>query len=197
MSAVYSKCCKANEEDNSGPIFLPESQLLHDWRFPANQFVLATSPLRLKTSNFISQLNTCGYSPYVTSSLTRGCVSFTIASGPRQRSHSRIRVPSDSWSHFTVSDSRLPTWRGRSPYLYPPQDKGGPVIPPVTGFPLRRLLRLAGLRWRYSTPPTHGPNTKDRIQEFYCSVCACRCGNVFTEPLPSNGHLFWLNYFGF
>jgi hypothetical protein len=47
--------------------------LLHDWRFTANQFVLATSPLRITTSNFIFQLTTCGYSPYVTCSLTRGC----------------------------------------------------------------------------------------------------------------------------
>jgi hypothetical protein len=48
-----------------------ESQLLYDWRFSAIQFVLATSSLRLTASNFIFQLNTCGYSPYVTSSLTR------------------------------------------------------------------------------------------------------------------------------
>jgi hypothetical protein len=48
-------------------------ELLYDWRFTAHQFVLATSPLmRVTTSNFIFQLNTCGYSPYVTSSLTRG-----------------------------------------------------------------------------------------------------------------------------
>jgi hypothetical protein len=51
-----------------------ESELLYDWRFTADQFVLVTSPLRLKTSNFIFQLNTCGYSPYVTSCLTRGWV---------------------------------------------------------------------------------------------------------------------------
>jgi hypothetical protein len=38
------------------------------------QFVLATSPLRLTTNNFISQLNTCGYRPYVTLSLTRGWI---------------------------------------------------------------------------------------------------------------------------
>jgi hypothetical protein len=50
------------------------SELLYDWRFTANQFVLATSPLRLTTSNLIFQLNTYGYSPYVTSFLTRGWV---------------------------------------------------------------------------------------------------------------------------
>jgi hypothetical protein len=37
-----------------------ESELLYDWRFTANQFVLATSPLRLTTSNFLFRLNTCG-----------------------------------------------------------------------------------------------------------------------------------------
>jgi hypothetical protein len=30
-----------------------------------------------------------------------------------------------------------------------------PIIPPGTGFSFRRLLRLAGLRWRYSNPPPH------------------------------------------
>jgi hypothetical protein len=38
----------------------------------------------------------------------RTCLSFTIAAGPRQRSHSRVRVPWDSPSYFTVSDARLP-----------------------------------------------------------------------------------------
>jgi hypothetical protein len=54
-------------------LFFSESKLLHDWRFTAYQFVLATIGLRLTTCNFISQLNTC-YSPYATSSLTRGWV---------------------------------------------------------------------------------------------------------------------------
>jgi hypothetical protein len=35
-------------------------------------------------------------------------LSFTTAAGPRQRSHSRVRVPWDSRSYFTASDSRLP-----------------------------------------------------------------------------------------
>jgi hypothetical protein len=53
---------------------LSESQLPYDWQFTANQFVSATSPLRLTTNNFIFQLNTCGYIPYVKSSMTRGWV---------------------------------------------------------------------------------------------------------------------------
>jgi hypothetical protein len=35
-------------------------------------------------------------------------LSFTTAADPRQRSHSWVRVPWDSWPYFTVSDSRLP-----------------------------------------------------------------------------------------
>jgi hypothetical protein len=51
-----------------------ESELLYDWRFTANQFVLAPSPVKLTARIFSFQLNTCGYSSYVTSPLTRGCV---------------------------------------------------------------------------------------------------------------------------
>jgi hypothetical protein len=51
-----------------------ESELLYDWRFTANQFVFATSPLRLTTNTFIFQLNACSYSPYVSSSLKKGWV---------------------------------------------------------------------------------------------------------------------------
>jgi hypothetical protein len=36
------------------------------------------------------------------------------------------------------------------PRIYIPQEKGGPVITPGAGIPFRRLLRLVGLRWRYS-----------------------------------------------
>jgi hypothetical protein len=42
-------------------------------------------------------------------------LSFTIAFGPRQRSHSQVRVTRDLWPHFTVSDSRLPQLRGQVP----------------------------------------------------------------------------------
>jgi hypothetical protein len=50
-----------------------ESEVLYDWRFTANQFFLAMSPLRL-TGRFCFHLNTCGHCPYVTFSLTRGRV---------------------------------------------------------------------------------------------------------------------------
>jgi hypothetical protein len=59
----------------------------------------------------------------------RSGLSFVYAAGPWQRSLSRVRVPWDLRPYFTVSHLRLP---------------------------FRRLLRLAGSRWRYSTPPPHG-----------------------------------------
>jgi hypothetical protein len=41
----------------------PEPELLYDWRFTADQFVLATNTLRPTARIFIFQLNACGYSP--------------------------------------------------------------------------------------------------------------------------------------
>jgi hypothetical protein len=61
--------------------------------------------------------------------------SFTIAGGPRQRRHPQVRVPPDSWSHFTVSDSRLPQLGGPCPRICILQEQGGLVILPGTGFP--------------------------------------------------------------
>jgi hypothetical protein len=82
-----------------------------------------TSPFRLKRSNFIFQLNICGYSPCVTPSLMRGWVcrlqlllvftSAVILRAVSHRAHCHILL--------SQSDSRLsPTWRARSPYLYRP-----------------------------------------------------------------------------
>jgi hypothetical protein len=72
---------------------------------------------------------------------------FTIAAGARHRSHSQIRFPRDSLPYFTVSDLRLPRPGGPGLHIYISQEQGGPVIPPGTGVPFRRFLRLAGLGW--------------------------------------------------
>jgi hypothetical protein len=47
-------------------------------------------------------------------------LSFTIAAGARQRSHSQVRILRDSWPYFTVSDSILPQSGGPSPHIYIP-----------------------------------------------------------------------------
>jgi hypothetical protein len=128
-------------------------------------------------------------------------LSFTIAAGPRHRSLSWVRVPRDSWPYFAVWDSRLSprTWRARLP-IYIPQEQGGPVIPPGTGFPFRHLLPLGGLRRRYSNPPTHEISNSRCLRSSLYSCGAAPTenavspivarvrfhGNMFTEPLPSN-----------
>jgi hypothetical protein len=79
----------------------------------------------------------------------------TIASGPCQSSHSWVQVPQNSRPYFTVSFETPPTWRARSPYLYPP-GTGWPRYTPGHCVSFCRLLRLAGQWWRYSNPPPHG-----------------------------------------
>jgi hypothetical protein len=53
--------------------------------------------------------------------------------------------------------------------------RGHIILSQIRDFPFRRLLRLAGLRWRYSTPPPHG------INEWISWIHEI---TVFTEPLP-------------
>jgi hypothetical protein len=53
--------------------------------------------------------------------------------------------------HFRLQQPGQP-----DPRTYIPQEQGGPVIPPGTGFPFLRLIRLVGPRRRYSSPPPHG-----------------------------------------
>jgi hypothetical protein len=100
-----------------------ESELLYDWRFTANQFVLATSQLRLSTGIFFPpQLNSCGYSPYVTSSLRRGWVCrlqllLVLASAVILRSESR--GTHDNILLSQIRDSTQPGRSGRRIYIPP------------------------------------------------------------------------------
>jgi hypothetical protein len=114
-----------------------ESELLYNWRFTSNQFF---------------QLNPCGYSPYLTSSLTIGWVCrleflLVLIGEFILRSESRILLSQ-------IRDS--PNLEGQVPIFISPRNSVALLYPPGSGFPFRRLLRLAGLRWRYSKPPPHG-----------------------------------------
>jgi hypothetical protein len=51
-----------------------------------------------------------------------------------------------------MSHLRLPQPGGPGSCIYIPQEQGCPVIPPGIGFPVRLLLQLAWLQWRYSNP---------------------------------------------
>jgi hypothetical protein len=70
----------------------------------------------------------------------RAGLSFVYAAGSCQRNLSEVRVPWDSWPYF---DSGLGT-------------RDHILLSQIWDFPFRRLLRLAGSRWRYSTMPPHG-----------------------------------------
>jgi hypothetical protein len=113
-----------------------KSDLIYDWRFTANKFVLSSSQLTLTAR--ISQMNTCFHSFYITASLTRWRVCnlqllLTLTSG-----------------FFLGSESR-----GTRDHI---------LLPQIRDFPSCRLLRLAGSRWRYSTPPI------DVLSELFASL---------------------------
>jgi hypothetical protein len=108
-------------------------------------------------------------------------LSFTIAAGPHHCSNFLVLLSRDSWPYFTVSDSRLLQPGGTGPRIYISRENGGPVIVPGTGFHFLRLLRIAGLQWRYwnlsphvffnfqmagvfVTEPWHRPRRKQRFQ---------------------------------
>jgi hypothetical protein len=85
-------------------------------------------------------------------SLTRGRFcnllgQFAITLGPKSRR---------THDHILLSHLRLPQTGGPGPRIYIPQEQGGPVIAPGTGFPFCRLLPLAGLQWSYFNPPPYG-----------------------------------------
>jgi hypothetical protein len=118
-------------------------------------------------------------------------LSFTIVSGPRQRSHSLVWVPGDSWPHFTVSDSRLPpTWRARSPYLYP-LGTGWPSYTPRHWVSLSSLPTTRRPMVEVFTPSPYNPfaRTEEKTPfpplPLFC-IRTRRRGNVFTELLSRN-----------
>jgi hypothetical protein len=98
------------------------------------------------------QLNTCGRSPYVTSSLTSGWSVVYNCCWPSPAYLFSGPSPAGLMTTFYCLRFETPrTWRS-SPRIYIPQQQGGPVIPPGTGFSFCRLLLLAGLRWRCFEP---------------------------------------------
>jgi hypothetical protein len=90
----------------------------------------------------------------------RTVLPFTIAAGPRQRSHFWVRVPRDSWSYVTLWYSRRPQPGGPGPRIYIPQEQGGPVISPDTGFPFHTARRATVEVFEPASMrgSTHSPN---------------------------------------
>jgi hypothetical protein len=98
-------------------------------------------------------------------------LSFTIAAGPRQRTHSRVRVPWDSLPYFTVSDLRLPI-------LSPPTTRGATVEvfdPASTRDTIRNLpvtvLRQFFADWIGTPSRTVGLSCKRLVVAARITVC--------------------------
>jgi hypothetical protein len=51
------------------------------------------------------------------------------------------------------------------------------LLSQIRDFPFRRLLRVAGLRWRYSTPPPHGRFSVSRIN-YVSSLYNCGANRI-------------------
>jgi hypothetical protein len=111
-------------------------------------------------------------------------LSFTVAAGPRQRSHSRVRVPRDSRQYFTVSDSRLPQPGGPGPRIYIPQEQGGLIIPPDCVTPIVFKITLR-----------HGPRRKHNLSIVVkaclppCCVTTAIVSLFVSRSLPCNGSI--------
>jgi hypothetical protein len=123
----------------------------------------------------------------------------TIAAGPRQRSHSRVRVLWDSRPYFTVSDSRLPfssspTTRRATVEVFDPastQDSlpGQFWLRYIVSARISQEIQFPKISCVFMSP-------------FYrdgCSIVAWTyVARVFTEPLLSNWsirhNIFKINY---
>jgi hypothetical protein len=178
-------------------------ELLYDWRFIANQFVLATIPLRLTTRIFFPQLNTYGFSPHVTSSLTRGWV-YRLELLPVSLAQSfLVPSPAGPMKNVTVSHSKLPQPGGPGLLICIPHEYGGSAITPSTGIHFSSPPTTSRTMVEVFEPAPHGEHTsilvhfeypmeqerhrKHSIQQFlYCCECIRACGNVFTETMPNN-----------
>jgi hypothetical protein len=99
-------------------------------------------------------------------------------------------------NHTLLSHLGLPQPGGPGTRIYIPQEQGGPDLRLGTGSPLRRLLRLTGLRWRYSNPP---PHVKDSIHHpvFYLKLsstlydCPYNTGNTLRLRYKTNRLMLW------
>jgi hypothetical protein len=133
-------------------------------------------------------------------------LSFTIAADHRQRS------PAGLITIFCSPDSRFPQPGGPGSRTYIPQEQGGPFVSPGTGFPFRRLLRIAEVfepisPWaddqltHCSSCPAYNISVRTAQKTsflcccFHCCVRVCWDAHVIaTQPLPSNGHCLQSHY---
>jgi hypothetical protein len=88
-------------------------------------------------------------------------LSFTVAPGPRQRSHFRVPVPWDSWPYCTISDSIETSLFVAS---YDSQGYGGGIRP---------RLHMGALNQSTTCPPFITPDEPKRANYLQQFVCSC------------------------
>jgi hypothetical protein len=134
-------------------------KLIYDWQSVGQSVLVSGSHLEPMTSFNLSLLR-LRVSWYGAPSLTRGwvcnlLVQLFLGLGSKYRR---------TLGHILLSHLRLHQPGGPDPRIYILQEQCGPVIPPGTGFPFCRPLRLAGLQWRYSNPPPHGSGQSVKVK---------------------------------
>jgi hypothetical protein len=150
-------------------LYESQSELLYYWRFTANQFVFATSPLRLTTSNFIFKLNAYGYSPYVTSSLNGGWVCrlqllLVLASAVILTSDSRGTI---FYCH-RLGDS--PNLEGKVPVFTSPRNWVPFSSPPTTRRATVEVFDPGSTRVYYATMAAYIVPARTALKELLLTV---------------------------
>jgi hypothetical protein len=149
---------------------------------------LGVKPLETPDQHFF-QLNTCSHSLYVTSSLTRGWVRrlpLLVAQSFSGSSPAGLMT-----MFYSLRFETPPTWRIRSPYLYP-LGTGWPSYTPRHRIPFSVASYGGDIQPRCVSELLvvvvlfrHGPHRKRLFH--YCVLSRFRGNNGSTELFPSNG----------
>jgi hypothetical protein len=129
-AGFYGRLCLVEtiglQEETSQPKLLPPTKRTHLFGCLVNLLLVLASTVYLgvKThlgpkARYLLLSDSCGFVDVGCLLDERMGLSFTVAAGPRQRSHSRVQV---LWTYDHVLLSQIldfPTWRTRSPYFYP------------------------------------------------------------------------------
>jgi hypothetical protein len=94
----------------------------------------------------------------------------TIAAGPRQRSHSWMRVPRNSSPYFTVSDSRFPKSGGPRPLFKSPRNRVAQLYSQALGSLPVASYDSQGYGGGYQNPPPRGDILHTQISQMYIHV---------------------------
>jgi hypothetical protein len=121
MSSLVGACLTSQ-------LFMAATPGHHSQSRSVDQPVLVSSPIWRPRPDFCYCQTVKGLSIWGALSDERTGLSFTIASCPHQRSHSRVRVPPDSWAYFTVSDTWLFQPGGSGSRIYFLHEQGGPAM---------------------------------------------------------------------